>query len=120
MAKILRIALDIDGTLTEHYRFFSKLTNNLPNAKFYIITGRGEEFSKSTKAELKRRCIKYEELYHIDPTDWSAKGKACEKLRIDIFFEDQDEYIGNVPESVLVFKVRNDANFDFEEGRWLI
>ncbi len=48
-----------------------------------------------------------------------AKGELCGTLGVDLFFDDQDECLVTVPESVLVCKVRNGGNFDFERRRWI-
>ena len=66
MAKKIRIGIDVDGTLTEYYQFFMRLTNSFPDGKFYIITGRGEEFKRDTENELKLHHIKYDGIYYVE------------------------------------------------------
>ena len=48
-----------------------------------------------------------------------GKGELCVAHGVDLFFDDQDECIVGVPESVLVCKLRNGGNFDFAARRWV-
>ena len=47
------------------------------------------------------------------------KAAVIARLQIGVFFDDMDEVIGPIPESVKVFKVRNAGNFDFPARKWL-
>ena len=47
------------------------------------------------------------------------KGRLCRELRIDIYFDDQDECVVGVDEATTVFKIRNGGNFDYDGRKWL-
>lgn len=50
---------------------------------------------------------------------FSQKADEIARLGIGVFYDDMDEVLLHVPESVAVFKVRNGGNFDFDERKWL-
>jgi hypothetical protein len=50
---------------------------------------------------------------------FGAKAGVIAEKGIDIYFDDQDEMTGEIPETVTVFKIRNGGNFDFETRKWL-
>ena len=115
----MKVALDIDGTISEHPQFFAILSAALRAAGHQVIVLTYRELSRSeaTKGHLREWGIEFDELV-IAPS-LEAKGELCRTLGVDLFFDDQDECIAAVPENVLVCKVRNGGNFDFERQRWL-
>lgn len=115
----MRIALDIDGTITEHPQFFALLSVSLRAAGHHILvlTYRDPNRAEATKAELATWGVQFDEL--VIAESLAGKGDLCSAYGVDLFFDDQDECIANVPERVLVCKVRNGGNFDFESRRWL-
>src|SRR5581483_11571710 len=90
----MNVALDIDGTISEHPEFFAVLSAALRKAghRVLVLTYRDPARGEATRAQL---------------TAWGIE------------FDDQDECIAAVPENVLVCKVRNGGNFDFASQRWL-
>jgi hypothetical protein len=48
-----------------------------------------------------------------------GKGELCAAHGVDLFFDDQDECLAGVPESVVVCTVRNGGNFDFARRQWV-
>jgi len=113
-AKEPAIALDIDGTISQAPEFFAFLSRQWPGP-VYVITYR--EDRKRAMAELKAWGICCDELHMVGMDD--SKADCLEKLQnVRYLFEDMDEAIGDVPESITCFKVRNTENFDFDEGRW--
>ncbi|MGF1582723.1 MAG: hypothetical protein ACFCD0_25645 [Gemmataceae bacterium] len=115
----MKIALDIDGTISERPDFFAVLSVGFRAAghEIVILTYRDPNREQAMRDELTGWGIEFDQLV-IAPS-LEAKGKLCGTLGVDVFFDDQDECLVNVPESVLVVKVRNGGNFDFEEHLWL-
>jgi hypothetical protein len=116
----LKIGIDIDNTITaslESMAFFSLITNALKDsAEIFIITNRdtSDESREETKEELDLLDIHYDELAITpDKTDYILKKG------IKIFYDDTDEYYLNLPESVIVFKIRETGNFDFKKHKWI-
>jgi hypothetical protein len=115
----MKVALDIDGTISEHPEFFAVLSTALRAAghQVLVLTYRDAARAEATRAQLATWGVTFDELV-IAPS-LEAKGQLCSTLGVDLFFDDQDECIAAVPESVLVCKVRNGGNFDFVRQRWL-
>lgn len=115
----MNVALDIDGTISEHPQFFAVLSSALRAAghRVIVLTYRNPDWVAATEAKLKEWGIAFDELV-IAPS-LTSKGALCASLDVDLFFDDQDECIADVPESVLVCKVRNGGNFNFEDRRWV-
>lgn len=110
------VGLDIDGTITEHPSFFSELTKN---QKFHIIVitrrNKGELYSHLN--ELKEYGIELDDIKFAESNN--DKARICIEEGVDIFFEDEDEYIEYVPEDILVLKVRNGGNYCFDANKFL-
>jgi hypothetical protein len=115
----MKVALDIDGTISEHPEFFAVLSAGLRAAghQVLVLTYRHPATADATRARLAGWGIQFDELV-IAPS-LEAKGPLCGTLGVDLFFDDQDECIAAVPEGVLVCKVRNGGNIDFTRQRWL-
>jgi uncharacterized HAD superfamily protein len=115
----MKVALDIDGTISEHPEFFAVLSTALRAAghQVLVLTYRDSNRVEATKEHLAAWGIQFDELV-IAPS-LEGKGELCGTLGVDLFFDDQDECIASVPESVLVCKVRNGGNFNFARRRWL-
>jgi len=115
----MKVALDIDGTISEHPEFFAMLSAALRAAghRVLVITFRDPARNEATRGHLADWGIVYDELV-IAPS-LRSKGELCAQHEVDLFFDDQDECITEVPESVVVCKVRNGGNFDYEDGRWV-
>jgi len=113
----VEVGLDIDGTIDECPRFFAKLSEAFAE-NLHIITGRPAENVESTAGDLEGFGVRYNTIDHAK--DWDGKAEACKKREIKVFIEDQDEYIEHIPEDVLVLKVRNGGNYDFEKKKWLV
>ena len=112
----LKIGIDLDDTITasiESINFFSLITNLLKEkADIYIITNRIDE--KPPKKILEDFNIHYDYLI--------LTGKKTEYIienKINIYFDDTDEYFLELPESITVFKIRESGNFDFNEHKWI-
>lgn len=115
----MRTGLDLDGLLDERPDFFSFLTAALRAGGHFVavLTYRDPESRARTEAQLAGWGVQYDELHFA--RSLSDKGRLCRELEIDLYFDDQDECIQDVPEPTTVFKVRNGGNFDFGERKWL-
>lgn len=114
----MKIAIDLDNTLNasrDSIEFFSILTNLLaPEHRIHIITNREPGTEQLVADELDYLGIDYNDI--IITAD---KAQFICDNKIGIFFENQDEYLLDVPEEVLVFKIREDGNFDFAAKTWI-
>jgi uncharacterized HAD superfamily protein len=114
----MRIAVDLDSTITAtktSIEFFKLLTAAfIKQNEIYNITNRQQGTELKIANELRMLNISYS---HIVIT--SNKADYIRQKRIEVFFDDTDEYFLNVPESVLVFKIREAGNFDFCSKKWI-
>ena len=118
---LLCIGIDLDNTITaslESLAFFILLTETLKRkARIYILTDREEtdESLQKTSEELEQLGIYYDVLCITND-----KKSAILEYEISIFFEDTDEYFLNLPRKVVVFKIREEGNFDFKKYKWIV
>lgn len=115
----MRIGLDIDGLLDERPEFFAFLSVALRASGHFvaILTYRDPEAHEQTENQLAAWGIGFDELHFA--SSLSDKGRLCRELRIDVYFDDQDECVVSVDEPTTVFKIRNGGNFDFAANKWL-
>src|SRR5262249_30291239 len=115
----MKVALDVDGTISEHPELFALLSASLRAAGHAVIvlTYRDPERIDATKTQLADWRITYDEI--VFAGSLSGKGELCRQHGVEVFIDDQDECIVGVPENVLVLKVRNGGNFDYDRRRWL-
>jgi len=116
----IKIGIDLDSTINVSAAtigLFSFLTNCLKDkAEIHIITNRAtsEKSRNETVAELKRYGVHYDELAIT-----ANKYDHIIKNDITVYVDDTDEYFLTLPESVIVFKIREPGNFDFEKHKWI-
>lgn len=108
------IGIDLDGTIDESPIFFHILTNFWPG-KIYIITYRKDV--EKIEEILKGFNIKYNEIICVK--DFEYKAIEIKRLGISVFFDDMDEVLLHIPETVTVLKMRNGGNFDYEDRKWV-
>lgn len=106
------IAFDIDGTIDQAPEFFSILSNIWPG-KVYIITYR--EHRAKAITELESIGIRFDDLVIVNSME--EKGQVLVDNNIRVYIDDMDEVITNIPESVVVLKMRNGGNY--KAGKWL-
>ncbi len=114
----MRVALDIDDTITLHPEFFAFLSNALLAAGHgvYIISFR--EGQEEVEQDLGAYGVAFtrvilptnEDLAETGFYEW--KASVCRSLRIDIFFEDMPEVINELDPSTIAF-----VPFDRDLGR---
>jgi RNA polymerase sigma factor (sigma-70 family) len=113
---LLKIGIDLDDTITYCPQFFSLMTNAMKNVtEIHIFTNREQtpESESNIRNELSELDICY---HHLVIT--GDKAEYILKNGISVFFDDTDEYLVNLPESVRVFKIREPWNFDFDKHVW--
>ena len=113
----MKIAIDLDNTITEYPEFFSLMTNALHSfAEIFIITNREKSIRsrENIKDELEKMNIFY---HHIIIT--SEKANFILENDINVFMDDTDEYFLELPENVCVLKIREPGNFDFGQKKWI-
>lgn len=112
----MKIAVDLDATITAYPMFFSLLTDALAKAghEIYIITDRPPDTEDSVQALLEDCDITW---HHIKIT--SDKEHYILSEGIEAIFDDSDVYFQYLPENIAVFKIRQHHNFDFSTGQWL-
>ena len=114
----MKIALDLDNTITasqqsiEVFSLLSKLF--IKSHEIIILTNREPGSEKEIADELKKLNICYSQIIIT-----AEKADYILKNNIQVFFEDTDNYFLNLPENVLVFKVREAGNFDFMKKKWI-
>lgn len=115
----MRIGLDIDGLLDERPDFFSFLSVTLRAAGHFVavLTYRDPDSRTRTEGQLAAWGIEYDELHFA--RSLADKGRLCREVKIDVYFDDQDECVVGVDEGTTVFKIRNGGNFDFAASRWI-
>jgi len=115
----MKVALDIDGTISERPAFFALLSAALRAAghAVVVLTYRDPATAAATRAQLTAWGVVFDDL--VIAGSLEAKGELCGAHGVDLLFDDQDECIASVPEGVLVCKVRNGGNFDFARRQWV-
>ena len=126
MMPLMKIGIDIDGTITHAPAFFRLLTAALhgkDDVAIHIITARGgplcrehDQVVVETAEELAELGIKYDTLACLGPLQ---KLAYIEQHDIDVMFDDTDEEVIAAPERCTVFKIREDMNFCWDTNRWL-
>jgi len=114
----MKIALDYDNTINANRNsseFFRVLTHLLiPEHQIYIITDREKGTEEKIKRELKDLGISFSHLVITE-----KKTDYIRQNRIQILFENEDEYFIELGEEVVVFKIREEGNFSFAEKKWI-
>ena len=115
----MRVGLDIDGLLDERPEFFAILGTALRAADHFVavLTYRDPDSRARTAAQLAGWGIAYDELHFAESL--ADKARLCRELRLDVYFDDQDECVAGVDAATTVFKIRNGGNFDFAAKKWL-
>ena len=117
---MIRIAFDLDGTINsskESTEFFSVLSRLLiAEHRIYIITDREPNSEQEIAEELDYLGIEYNQIIITH-----KKAKYIREHGITIFFENSDEYFLELGQETVVFKIREEGNFDFgeKEKKWI-
>ncbi len=114
---MLKIGIDLDDCITYAPKFFSLLTTSMKGkAEIHIVTNREKSSAseENTRRGLERIGIHYDFLKIT-----GEKSKYILEQGIRVYFDDTDEYFLEIPEGVVVFKIRETWNFDWEERKWV-
>ena len=113
---LMKIALDLDNTITAYPKYFSLFSKAMKKVgcQIYILTNREPNTKDEIKNELNKLKITYD---FIKIT--ANKAQYILEQKINVFIEDTDEYFVNLPEEVLVLKIREAGNFNFEQKKWI-
>jgi len=116
MERKMKIAIDLDGTISEYPQFFKLFTKVMSQAgcKIYILTDR----PLGTELLVSEQLQGYGITYHVIEIT-SKKRQYILKEGIMVLFDDVDDYFVDLPAEVAVFKIRQKYNFDFAEKRWI-
>lgn len=112
----MKIAVDLDATITAYPKVFEVLTAAMVKAgcKVYVVTDRIPGSEEQVRQMLNELGISYNILKIT-----RDKKRFILEEGIEVLFDDTDEYFVEVPEHVAVFKVREHYNFDFKQSKWL-
>jgi len=112
----MKIAIDLDATITMYPRVFAVFSKAFKGAghEIHIVTDRVPGTEGDVIKMLNELDIAFDAI-HI------AKDKASYILRqgIEVLFDDMDQYFVDLPEQVAVFKTRGHYNFDFQRKTWI-
>lgn len=108
------IGIDLDGCVDEAPTFFQILSKVWPGEVF-VITYRND--LEKAKRDAENFGIQCTEVVMVN--SFEQKAEEIAKRNIFVYFDDQDEILMHVPESVNVFNIRNGGNYDFDERKWL-
>ena len=110
----MKIAFDLDDTITHATEFFSTLSK-LWNDDVYVITFRSDR--PSTIEDLEKLDIRYTDVILVSSGD--EKAEVVKRLGIGFYFDDMPEMLKNMPKETSICLFRNEWNFDFEDKKWL-
>ena len=109
----MKIGLDLDGTIGAAPKFFAWLSK-VEGAEIHVVTSRDEASrGKQTRNYLRKIGLQYDHLAFT----WDKAAYSVEH-RLDVFFDDLDHFLLDLPKSVVGFKVRNPGNFNFRDRVW--
>ena len=81
--------------------------------QIFVMSRFENKKNREIAEELDYLGIEYSQIVITD-----KKAEFIKENNITIFFENQDEFFLELGESVTVFKIREDSNFDFAEKKW--
>jgi hypothetical protein len=112
MDDVPTLGIDLDGTIDEAPAFFRVLTKTWPG-RVVIITARNDE--PKAIHDANSFGVRFDMLRMVRRLE--DKAAAIRELGVDVYIDDQDECLMDIPPEVTVFKIRNDGNF--EGSKWL-
>ena len=118
MDKKINISIDIDGTINStdtSISFFQIMTHLLhpdPDVTITILTAREPGTETQIKNELAEMNILYDKITIVD------NKQEYIKKNISVVFENEDESMKTLGPDILVLKVREEGNYNFQTYKW--
>ena len=115
----MKVAIDIDGCISEYPSFFSILTKALissDNIEIFILSARNNSnhSKKKTIQELKELGIFYDHLILTDDKQNFIKDNT-----IDLFIDNQIENFQQLNSDVCCLLIREEGNYCYKSFRFL-
>jgi hypothetical protein len=107
MERKTKIAVDLDGTISEYPEFFKLFTKAMS-------TDRPPGTEEMVAEQLQSYGITHDVVKIT-----SEKSEYILKEGITVLFDDMDQYFVDLPAEVAVFKIRQKYNFDFAHKKWI-
>jgi hypothetical protein len=105
----MRIAIDIDDTITRNPVFFSFLTRSFSNEGHHVVILTHRTDEARARLDLQANGIVYHQLicYRFEEEiPWEKwKGHICTQEQLEILFDDNPEVINHLPEGVQGFLI---------------
>lgn len=103
----MRIALDIDDTMTLHWGFFAFLAGALLDAGHEVVVITFRMDRAGAVAELGARGVRFTRLVTateeaLDEHGWEAwKGRVCAELGVELLVDDDPEVQNHLPAGIV-------------------
>lgn len=112
----MKIAVDLDGTISEYPEYFRLFTEAMSRAgcRIYIVTDREAGTEAQVAEQLEGYGIRYDVIKIT-----GYKSRYIIQEGIEVLYDDTDIYFADLPAEVAVFKIRQKYNFDFEKKKWI-
>ncbi len=112
----VKIAVDLDGTISEYPEFFKLFCKAMRKmgCRIYVVTDRPAGTEDLVAEQLQRYGVTYDRIKIT-----GRKSRYVLDEGIEVLFDDVDDYFKDLPAEVAVFKVRQKYNFDFDEKKWI-
>jgi len=116
MGHKMKIAVDLDGTISEYPEFFKIFTKAMSEGgcKIYVLTDRPAGTEEQVVEELRDYGITHDVIKIT-----GEKSEFILEEGIKVLFDDVDQYFRDLPAEVAVFKIRQKYNFDFKQKKWV-
>lgn len=108
----LTLGVDLDGTIDEAPEFFATLMGVWPG-RVIIITCRNDKAAAIARA--KQFGVYFDEIVLVRKLE--DKAAVIRQLNVNVYVDDQDECLMDIPSNTTVLKIRNGGNF--KNRRWL-
>lgn len=114
-AVVPAIGLDLDGTIDQAPQFFSHLSKCW-QGEVHIITYRSDR--QGVVRDLERYGVQSTHIHLVE--SFEEKAKIAEQFQILMMFDDMPEVLKSFNVTQNVCLIRNEGNYDFESGRWML
>ena len=99
---MLKIGIDMDGTITELPEFFALLARALRAAghQVHIVSFRDPKDLDKSRAEVQQLGVEFDDIHHPrdDEDIPQFKARMARELKLDMLFDDMPEALIDLPE----------------------